>query len=89
MTLPSPVVGDSEAAAAPVVAVASSRRRALRRLMHDGASVFLGTRTRRPLLSAVPIPDPLVEIAPARLVAGHHPEDVTDRTGGVPVTAPA
>ena len=44
MTLPSPVVGDSEAAAAPVVAVASSRRRALRRLMHDGASVFLGTR---------------------------------------------
>lgn len=26
---------------------------------------------------------PLVEIAPARLVACHHPEDVTDGTGGV------
>ena len=55
MTLPSPVVGGSEASAAPVAAVASSRRRALRRLMHDGASVFLGTRTRRPLLSAVAV----------------------------------
>jgi len=54
MTLPSPVVSGSEAAAAPVVAVASSRRRALR-LRHDGASASLGTRTRRPLLSAVAV----------------------------------
>ena len=89
MTLPSPVVGDSEAAAAPVVAVASSRRRALRRLMPTAASVFLAPVHEGPSCPPCPSPDPLVEIAPARLVAGHHPEDVTDRTGGVPVTAPA
>ena len=32
---------------------------------------------------------PLVELAPDRLVACHHPEDVTGGTGGVPVIPPA